>query len=288
MACLCAPTTHEGSFRCRLHRVPPLLTNSAQLASLPPQKGAFAGSLPPPPTISDHPCRIRAREALSPAAARPVHCNFPSSSPSPALAVSHPVHCNLASSSSSSTAVAASPPSTSPSHCAPRPPPAKRAILSSTSLSRSLYPGSSKSELSSATRCTTGPSASHAAALAIMKQHSHNNKPSKSHGSRNMDTVLRSPAGAYKIGPSRLSRMGRAPTADELPLLKKVTPNPPAQKMLSTSFNSGEAQSTRVTSMDATHINFKMHSAIAKFKQSESSCKIVGYKAGPFIMPTVY
>ncbi|MCO5594027.1 hypothetical protein L7F22_048046 [Adiantum nelumboides] len=31
--CLCAPTTHAGSFRCRLHRKPPPLPASAQLAA---------------------------------------------------------------------------------------------------------------------------------------------------------------------------------------------------------------------------------------------------------------
>ncbi|KAK9084576.1 hypothetical protein Sjap_024987 [Stephania japonica] len=33
MSCLCAPTTHAGSFRCRLHRKPGLTRNGASLGS---------------------------------------------------------------------------------------------------------------------------------------------------------------------------------------------------------------------------------------------------------------
>ncbi|MCO5597594.1 hypothetical protein L7F22_051673 [Adiantum nelumboides] len=281
MACLCAPTTHEGSFRCRFHRSGP-----------PPNITSTSAHLPHIKAPSDPLCFIRARE-----------------SPTTHTATTpHQVSCNLLSSTSSTTRTQAaasgqispSPP-LSPSRYA-RPPPAKRAISSSTSLSRSLYPGPSKADqLSEATRSWTGPSASHAAALAIMKQHLHhnNNKQSKSHNvvsGRNIKGVLRSST-AYKIGPSRLSRMSRA-CAEELPLIKKIercTLNPSTSQTVlsvkSASPNNTDAPPTeQLSSKEATHhINFKMpSSSIAKLKQTELSCKIVGYKAGPFIMSVVY
>ncbi|MCO5591169.1 hypothetical protein L7F22_045198 [Adiantum nelumboides] len=291
MACLCAPTTHEGSFRCRFHRSgpPPIASTSAQLikpSGALPHRGALVDSCPPAAPSSDPFFFIRARESPS------THTT----------ATPQQVSCNLQSSTSSTTRTQAASGQISPSPSRyARPPPAKRAISSSTSLSRSLYPGSSKADqLSEATRSWTGPSASHAAALAIMKQHLHhnNNKHSKSHNvvsGRNIKRVLRSST-AYKIGPSRLSRMSRA-CAEELPLIKKVeccTLNPSTSPSTVLSIKSASPKSDaprieQLSSKEATHINFKMPlSSIAKLKQAELSCKIVGYKAGPFIMSAVY
>eukprot|EP00250_Pteridium_aquilinum_P008058 c17635_g2_i1 orf=2-298(-) len=99
MPCLCAPTTHEGSFRCRLHRGSNLSNNSANS-----QKGALCSSN----LISDLSCvSITARESPSAPAPHPDDYNRPPFSfhaaCTPQVAADHRSSLRTRSSSSSSS-----------------------------------------------------------------------------------------------------------------------------------------------------------------------------------------
>ncbi|KAH7301689.1 hypothetical protein KP509_23G038200 [Ceratopteris richardii] len=231
--CLCAPTTHEGSFRCRLHRGNPMILEgsthscSSNLETKPrptceglqEDGGQSMSVLRPSPSL---PRQISIpKSAIDRYGNRNLCLRSQLSSPPPSCSAYLPSKTSNTSSQSPST-------TSSPQFRPRRPPLSPKARCASPSVptSGSSSIGSetthskviaaavyeSPSRISAEKRGSTSSIAGRAAAMAILKRHM-NNK-----GNKNNNGIMPRSVERRKIGLSRFSKMERQRKDQELPL----------------------------------------------------------------------
>ncbi|KAH7426224.1 hypothetical protein KP509_11G090900 [Ceratopteris richardii] len=272
VTCLCSPTTHAGSFRCRLHRSVPAHGTIADDYSRSSDGGHE----------SDRgPCLSTPRELPTPLVASPDelrrYSNLSSSPTSSSIRYS---------ASSSSRPLPLSPSSlrssSNPSLYQP-----KRSTTSPTAISLPRFPASSPSSFAIPSIIEAArANPRHTAAIVIMKRHLRRSKNLSERG------AISRPTAPGKIGLSRFGRVANAsnnlvPLNREKDSVKCECPSG-RERLSSPCLISSKHSEILGAMKPAPGIDLMVRSRMVEIKESQVACRVLVCKEALHIAPTVY